>query len=65
MYLEQLKLKNKKIKKMGTCALTVIIADNKIYTANCGDSQAIVVSNSLGTVNYEKLNERLSVNNPQ
>ena len=49
---------------MGTCGLTVIVTGNKIYTANCGDSQAIVVSNTMGTINYHKLNERLSVNNP-
>ena len=44
VYLEQLKLRNKKIKRIGTCAITVIIANNKIYVANCGDSQAIAIS---------------------
>lgn len=44
VYLEQLKLRNKKIKRIGTCAITVIIAKNKIYVANCGDSQAIAIS---------------------
>ena len=62
---EQLKLRNRKIKKMGTCALTLIVLDNKVYVANCGDSQAIIVSNSMGNIEFTKLNRRLSVNNPQ
>jgi serine/threonine protein phosphatase PrpC len=36
-------LKSKKIKNVGTCALTIVIYNQKIYVANCGDSEAIVV----------------------
>ena len=50
IYLEQLKLRNKKIKRIGTCALTIIIANNKIYVANCGDSQAIAISEGIGNI---------------
>lgn len=36
-------LNTKKIKGVGTCALTVVIFNEKIYVANCGDSEAIAV----------------------
>lgn len=35
---------SKKIKSVGTCALTIVIYQKKIYVASCGDSEAIVVS---------------------
>ena len=50
VFLEQLKIRNRKIKRMGTCALTIVIFNNKIYVANCGDSQAIAISNSLKNI---------------
>lgn len=31
-------LGDRKIKNVGTCALTAIVYNNKIYVANCGDS---------------------------
>jgi len=40
-------LQNKRVKNIGSCALTVLIHDNKIYVANSGDSQAIIVSRYL------------------
>lgn len=48
---------------MGSCGLTVIICDNIIYVANCGDSQAILINEEESRIGYKKLNERLSVNN--
>lgn len=30
--------------KIGSCAITSVVYKNKIYTANCGDSKAILVS---------------------
>lgn len=33
-----LALGGKKMKSVGTCALTVIVYDHKIYVANAGDS---------------------------
>ena len=44
VYQEQMNLQNKKLKNLGTCALTLLIHDHKIYIANCGDSQAIIAS---------------------
>lgn len=34
---------NRKAKKLGTCALTVIVADNTVYVANAGDSKGILI----------------------
>lgn len=31
---------SKKIKSVGTCALTIVIYQKKIYVASCGDSEA-------------------------
>lgn len=57
--------KNNKMRNVGTCGITILVYKKKMYVANCGDSQAIVIS-SANSQNYEykKLNERLSVNNP-
>lgn len=56
---------NRKIKNIGTCALTIILYEKKIYVANCGDSEAIVVSkDKQNKISYTPLNDRLSVNNP-
>lgn len=50
---------------MGSCGLTVIIYDHKLYVANCGDSEAIaVLKDSDKKVIFKDLNTRLSVNNP-
>lgn len=46
-------LNNKKIKGVGTCALTVVIFNEKIYVANCGDSEAIaVLKNEKSEISY-------------
>jgi serine/threonine protein phosphatase PrpC len=54
-----------KIKSLGTCALTVIIYNQKIYVANCGDSEAIAVllNPTDNKISYLSLNERFSANN--
>ncbi len=36
---------NKKLKNVGTCGITAIIFNNKVYLGNAGDSQAIFVLN--------------------
>ena len=43
VYKEQMRLNNRKVKHVGSCALTVLLYKNHIYVANSGDSQAIVV----------------------
>ena len=63
VYVPELKLHNRKIRNVGTCGLTVIVCDNYIYVANCGDSQAILINEEETRIGYKKLNERLSVNN--
>ena len=46
---------NKKFKNLGTCALVALIINNKLYTANLGDSKAILLSknNKEKNENYE------------
>ena len=45
---------NKKYKNYGTCALISLIINNKLYTANLGDSKAILLSENNNTnENYE------------
>lgn len=57
-------LNNRKIRNVGTCGLTIVIYNKKVYVANCGDSEAILVSQSAsGDIKYTELNQRLSVNN--
>lgn len=34
---------NKGIKNVGTCGITALIYNNKVYIANSGDSQAIFI----------------------
>lgn len=36
--------RNTKIRRVGTCGITILVYKKKIYVANCGDSQAIIVS---------------------
>ena len=65
VYKEQVNLKNKKIKSIGTCGITVVIYNSKVYVANCGDSMAMIVTEDEGRVDFVSLHERLSVNNPK
>ena len=65
VYKEQENLKNKKIKSIGTCGLTLLIYKENIYVANCGDSMAIVVTEEDGHIDFISLHDRLSVNNPK
>jgi pyruvate dehydrogenase phosphatase len=66
VYKNLVALNNRKIKNVGTCALTVLIYEQRIYVANCGDSEAIAVSKDPDCrVEFTPLNDRLSVNNPQ
>lgn len=65
MYKNLVTLNNRKIRNVGTCALTIVIYNKKIYAANSGDSEAIAVSQGKNLqITYTELNERLSVNNP-
>ena len=43
IYQQQIKLGNKKIKNVGTCAITAVVHNDKVYVGNSGDSQAIFI----------------------
>lgn len=58
-------LRNRRIRSVGTCGLSVVVVNDYIYVANCGDSQAIVVTDDFDNLEFVKLNERLSTGNPQ
>lgn len=34
---------NKKIRSVGTCGITAIIHNDKVYVGNAGDSQAVFI----------------------
>ena len=49
---------NKKFKNLGTCALVTLIINNKLYTANLGDSKAILLlSQNLENFEYKKVSK--------
>ena len=48
---------NKNFKKLGTCALVALIINNKLYTANLGDSKSILLSQNLGNFEYKKVSK--------
>lgn len=48
---------NKKIRNVGTCAITAVVHADKIYLANAGDSQAIfLLKQGLHMTKAEKIN---------
>ena len=44
---------NIKFKNLGTCALVALIINNKLYTANLGDSKAIILTKNDSSENYK------------
>ncbi len=55
---------NKKMRTVGTCGITAIIHNDRVYVGNAGDSQAIFILNEgLGILKTSKACDRLSVNN--
>jgi pyruvate dehydrogenase phosphatase len=61
-YEQQLKLGNKRIRSVGSCAITAVVHNDKVYLANSGDSQAIFLLSDGSGIRSQKANERLSVN---
>ena len=54
---------NRKIRNVGTCGITAVIHNDKVYVGNAGDSQAIfVMKEGFGTFKASKACNRLSVN---
>jgi len=48
--------------KVGACALVALVHDNKVYAANAGDCQGVVVKNEKGQVSIRKINRKLNAN---
>lgn len=48
--------------RVGACALVVVVANNRVYAANAGDSQGLVLEEKDGKLNYTKLNKKLNAN---
>lgn len=61
-YEQQLKMGNKRIRSVGTCALTAVVHNDFVYLANAGDSQAVFLVSDENGIKSVKGNERLSVN---
>jgi serine/threonine protein phosphatase PrpC len=64
IYEEQIKIGNKKIKNVGTCGITAIVHNDRVYVGNSGDSQGIfVLKDGINMFRSLKANNRLSANN--
>jgi pyruvate dehydrogenase phosphatase len=48
--------------RVGSCALVVVVVNNKLYAANAGDSQALVFEQQGNELVYTKLNKKLNAN---
>ncbi|CAM6001739.1 unnamed protein product [Sphagnum balticum] len=51
--------------RAGSCALICVIAGNKLYSGNAGDSLGLLVSSNKGDMRYEELNRFLNADNPE
>lgn len=66
IYQQHLKIGNSKIRSVGTCGITAIVHNDRVYLGNAGDSQAIfILSEGKSLMRTQKANERLSVNNKE
>lgn len=50
--------------KIGACALVAVVSGNKVYAANAGDSQGLLISenNEANDFSFTKLNKKLNAN---
>lgn len=53
---------NKRIRSVGSCAITAVVHNDSVYLANSGDSQAIFLLSDVQGMRSVKANDRLSVN---
>lgn len=52
-----------KLGGQGSCALVLVVANNKLYAANAGDSQALVFeAKDKDQLTFTKLNKKLNAN---
>jgi serine/threonine protein phosphatase PrpC len=57
VYEQQLKIGNKKIRSVGTCGITAIVHNDKVYVGNSGDSMGMfIMSEGNGLMKTEKTN---------
>lgn len=46
--------------RVGSCALVVLVVNNRVYAANAGDSQALILEEKDGKLHHTKLNKKLN-----
>jgi serine/threonine protein phosphatase PrpC len=52
------------MKYVGTCGITAVVYNDRVYIGNAGDSQAIfILGEGGGLIRSQRANNRLSVNN--
>ena len=57
VYEQHLKLGNKKIKSVGTCGITAIVYNDKVYVGNAGDSMGMfILSEGTNLMRTQKTN---------
>ena len=51
--------------RAGSCALVCVVANNKVYTANAGDSLGLIISKDANNrMSYVEVNRELNANSP-
>lgn len=48
--------------RVGSCALVMVVANNKVYAANAGDSQGLIFELKDKDLIFSKLNKKLNAN---
>jgi serine/threonine protein phosphatase PrpC len=48
------------MKNVGTCALTVVVSNNRVYVANAGDSKGILIFEQGENMGCVKLNRKFN-----
>jgi serine/threonine protein phosphatase PrpC len=57
-------LGNKRLRNVGTCGITAIVHNDRVYVGNSGDSMGMFILSEGGSLmRSQKTNERLSLNN--
>ena len=51
--------------RAGSCALVCVVANNKIYSANAGDSLGLIIEKNGNEMKYEEVNKELNANKPE
>lgn len=60
--LESYKLGFPQLSRVGSCALSIYIHDNKLYVANLGDCKGVLYKKENGKIIGVKLNHKLNAN---